>query len=210
LDDFRELRRTYEILEGKFRNSNFPDEVVGDALQVFDDFQVLSTYYEMFPKYRRSSPGRNEGPVGGRWTYRDAMSLADTIVRKADKLKSGLSIGKQLSDRERKDAHNVVGDIANAARAFRKELTSRNKSMRETLELVQRLEEKSEDGKRILRGTRYIDELMALDRDIDKLADLYEYRRGSGRGGMNRDNWNDRNRDSEGDRDRDRQDDRNR
>jgi hypothetical protein len=136
LDDFRDLRRTYEILEGKLRNSNLPDEVAGDALQAFDDFQVLSTYYEMFPKYRRSGPGRNEGPVGGRWTYRDAISLADTIVRKADKLKSGLSIGKQWSDRDRKDAYRAVVDVSEAARAFRKELESRNKSMRETLELV--------------------------------------------------------------------------
>jgi hypothetical protein len=45
---------------------------------------------------------------------------------------------------------------------------------------------------------------MAIDRDIDKLADLYEYRRGSGRGGMNRDNRNDSKRDNEGDRDRNR------
>jgi hypothetical protein len=64
--------------------------------------------------------------------------------------------------------------------------------MRDTLELVQRLEERSEDGKRILQGTKYFDGLMDIDRDIDKLSDLYEYRRGSGRGGMNRDNRNNR------------------
>lgn len=194
LDDFRELRRTYESLEGRLRNSNLPDEVVGDALQAFDDFQVLATYYEQFPKYRRNA----------RWTYRDAISLADTIVRKADKLKSALSIGRQWSDRERKDAYNVAVGVVAAARAFRKELESRNQSMRDTLELVQRLEEKSEDGKRILQGTKYFDGLMEIDRDIDKLSDLYEYRRGSARGGMNRDNRNDRDRNNGGDRDRNR------
>jgi hypothetical protein len=193
-DDFRELRRTYENLEGRLRNSNFPDDVVGDALQAFDDFQVLATYYELFPKYRRP----------GRWTYRDAISLADTIVRKADGLRSNLSRSRQWRDRERKDAYNTIVDVSEAARAFRRELANRNQSMRDTLQLVQRLEEKSEDCKRILRGTRYFDELMEIDRDIDKLADLYEYRRGSGRGGMNRDNRNDRDWNNGGDRERNR------
>jgi hypothetical protein len=210
LDDFRELRRTYENLEGKFRNSNLPDEVVGDALQAFNDFQSLASYYELFPKYRRRGSGLSDHPRSARWTYREAMSLADTIVRKTDKLKSSLSLGGKWSSRDSKDAYNVIVNVSDAAQAFRRELTSRNQSMRETLELVQRLEEKSEEAKRILDRTKYREELMAIDRDIDNLSDLYEHTRGSARGGTNRggindsrDNGNGRDQDNRQDRGRD-------
>jgi hypothetical protein len=59
--------------------------------------------------------------------------------------------------------------------------------MRKTIELVQRLEEKSEDARRYLENTSYRGDLMEIDRDVDKLTDLYEHKRGSSRGGGNRD-----------------------